>query len=425
MADFADAFLQTYMGAQAAQQQQKLAVQQFAWQNMWNNAKLAQEQQQEAARLQQQQQYQGALIKDTQDRQAVDAAKDQLAAQRQGAVVAKPQTDAVPLSGATAQPALSLPNELQRTGLSIPPEGAVNLGGMLLRQQSPQELSAQAQQETDRQTAAGQQRIDQMLKAGLVNPDAHRQLSALNSIHAALGNADASTVQSIIAPKAGAVREGDEPLSQQQIAQYNSGIKLRSPNHPELLLPPNATRNQFKDLETMVSGIENANASKDQRDIANSFRQSLLDMQKGREADRVATENEKQIGPARDAVVNTREYMMGGKFTGAGDEQLQERFFDAIKPSSGFRMSKQMMDLNLKLQSAENKARGWWANVTGGQLYSDQLRKDVADQIEAAYRMKAEGLQNKGKATIAPPAQPSAPTPAPAATRPPLSSFGH
>ncbi len=418
MANFDDAFLQTYMQGNAERAAAQQAARQFAWQNLWTQAKLAQDAQQEQARLAQQTAYQNALIQDTQARQSAAEAKDVLEAQRNGAVPAQPMQTAAPLAGVDAQPALPLPNTLQRAGLQLPPAGAVMLGGQMLRQQSPAELTAQQAALADQQVAAGQQRLDKLRDAGLLTPDQHRQFSALNTIHSVMQNADASTIQNILAPKPPAIKEGDEPLTDDEIAQHNELAKqvgaVNKVNTDAAMLKKGATREQraaaiqqLGQLNSAAATAAGREATAGQNAIANELRRQQLEINQSRETDRQATEAEKIIGPARDALEFAHDYLASGHYTGAGDEQLQERFFDAIKPSQGFRMTKAMMDLNARLQSFQNRGQAFLANLTGGTLYSDQLRKDVVQQIEAAHKMKAEGLKSKGK-----------PAPTPAATAP-------
>lgn len=46
-----------------------------------------------------------------------------------------------------------------------------------------------------------------------------------------------------------------------------------------------------------------------------------------------------------------QDYLSGGRFTGSGDEALMEGYFDLVKPSSGFRMTQQQMDMLLDRKS--------------------------------------------------------------------------
>ncbi len=117
-----------------------------------------------------------------------------------------------------------------------------------------------------------------------------------------------------------------------------------------------------------------------------------------------AAATEKAIGPARDALQYANDYIANKNFTGPGDEALQEKFFELAKPSTGFRMTKQQMDM---LQNS----RGWTQGATAlarhaitGTWFSDSQRKQIVDTMSeiAAAKMKGQGAKG-GAASAADP----------------------
>lgn len=446
MGNFADAFLQTYMQGNAERAQQKLAVQQFQWQNMWNQAKAAQESQQHAAELAQKALYEQGMLQH--DKATTDAgiAEHQLNAMRQGAVVAQPQTSPVPLQNAAppAQPPTldSLPvsqsdqNPMQQQGISLPPQGAVNLGGMLLRQKTA------AEQQDDQQALAAQQhgavvkQIQQGVQDGLYTPDQAKTILALHGLKTALGGNLNEAEAAVLSPKAAPIKAGDEPLTDDEVARHNAAVKdLAAVNGVQLgdqyLVKKGDTRNARQNAQQMLERVQAAVGNKTGRDAAaaarsqsETDRQQMLQISKDRETDRVANENEKYIGPARDAAQNWQDYRAKGEFTGPGDEGLMDSYLRLIN-QGGRGVTKTQQDLLLKAQSVKNSMAGMWAHATGGKLFSDDLRNQIGDQIEALAKVRQDGLANKGKAATTP-SIPAVPTPVPAApgARPPLSSFG-
>jgi len=90
----------------------------------------------------------------------------------------------------------------------------------------------------------------------------------------------------------------------------------------------------------------------------------------------------KTTEPVKDALDYAQDYLSRGVFTGAGDEALQEKFFELAKPSSGFRMTKPQMDM---LQ----KSRGWMQGFAArarhaatGQWFTDEQRQQIVDTMK-------------------------------------------
>lgn len=448
MADWSDAFLQTYMQGNAERAQQKLAVQQFQWQNMWNQAKAAQDQQQHAAELAQKALYEQGMLQHDKDTTDAGIAEHQLNAMRQGAVVAQPQTSPVPLQNAAppAQPPTldSLPvsqsdqNPMQQQGISLPPQGAVNLGGMLLRQKTAAEQQDEQQALAAQQHGAVVKQIQQGVQDGLYTPDQAKTILALHGLKTALGGNLNEAEAAVLSPKAAAVKEGDEPLGA-TAANVNrmtlDRLKVLDPNitevPPHLQVTPQTTKNQYAIVHQNLQGVEaakaavaNAKNATEDRAARLALSQQMAELAKGRETDRVANENEKYIGPARDAAQNWQDYRAKGEFTGPGDEGLMDSYLRLIN-QGGRGVTKTQQELLLKAQSVKNSMAGMWAHATGGKLFSDDLRNQIGDQIEALAKVRQDGLANKGKAATTPsiPAVP-APVPSPTPTAPKVQRWG-
>ena len=101
---------------------------------------------------------------------------------------------------------------------------------------------------------------------------------------------------------------------------------------------------------------------------------------------------EKAIGPSRDAAAYANDYVKRGVYTGPGDEALMEKFFELAKPSTGFRMSQQQIDMLKNAQSFMNSVGAKIRHATVGTWFSDDLRNqivgtmnDLANAKQAAH----------------------------------------
>lgn len=113
---------------------------------------------------------------------------------------------------------------------------------------------------------------------------------------------------------------------------------------------------------------------------------------------------EKLIGPARDAQQYADDYLKNGRFTGSGDEALQEKFFELAKPTTGFRMTQPQMDM---LQNSRDWMSGVEAHVrhaTTGTWFSDTQRKQIAQTMKDLGDAKMKGLKSGASSSSAVPA---------------------
>ena len=100
---------------------------------------------------------------------------------------------------------------------------------------------------------------------------------------------------------------------------------------------------------------------------------------------------EKEFGPSRAALEYAHSYLQNGVFTGAGDEALQEKFFELAKPATGFRMTQPQMNMLQNSRSWIGSAEAHIRHATSGKWFSDEQRQQIAKTMEdlAAAKEKA------------------------------------
>jgi hypothetical protein len=113
---------------------------------------------------------------------------------------------------------------------------------------------------------------------------------------------------------------------------------------------------------------------------------------------------EKLIGPARDAQQYANDYLANGRFTGAGDEALQEKFFELAKPTTGFRMTQPQIDM---LQNSRSWMQGASAHIrhaTTGTWFNDDQRQQIVGTMKDLADAKMKGQTGAGGGAAASPA---------------------
>lgn len=105
----------------------------------------------------------------------------------------------------------------------------------------------------------------------------------------------------------------------------------------------------------------------------------------------------KQIAPLDAAQMNISDYIKNGVFTGPGDLDLQHQYFTATQPATGFRMTKVQQDILAGSQSVMNSMRGKLHHATTGTWFSDEQRKQIADEAQKAIAAKKASLSMAGK----------------------------
>ncbi len=100
---------------------------------------------------------------------------------------------------------------------------------------------------------------------------------------------------------------------------------------------------------------------------------------------------EKIIGPARDAIGYADSYLASGNFTGAGDEALQEKFFELAKPSTGFRMTQPQMTMLMNTRSLTGglAARAKHAIDPNAPYFDATQRKNIVQTMKDLANAKA------------------------------------
>lgn len=102
--------------------------------------------------------------------------------------------------------------------------------------------------------------------------------------------------------------------------------------------------------------------------------------------------NSKAAGALADAKTSAdyaNNYIQSGKFTGPGDEALLEKYFDLAKPSTGFRMTQQQIELLQSSRSWMGSAEGEAYHAKTGTWFSAEQRQQIADTMNTLYQAKA------------------------------------
>lgn len=78
------------------------------------------------------------------------------------------------------------------------------------------------------------------------------------------------------------------------------------------------------------------------------------------------------------------DYLKSGRFTGAGDEALMEKYFELAKPSSGFRMTQPQIEMLTHAQDIMNSvvARGKHLLSPESPYFSDTMRQQIVDTMK-------------------------------------------
>jgi len=86
------------------------------------------------------------------------------------------------------------------------------------------------------------------------------------------------------------------------------------------------------------------------------------------------------------------DYMASGKFTGAGDEALLEKYFELAKPSSGFRMTQPQLEMLQHARdvmgSLEAKAKHMF--TPEAPYFSDTQRKQIVETMSSLQKAHEE-----------------------------------
>jgi hypothetical protein len=105
--------------------------------------------------------------------------------------------------------------------------------------------------------------------------------------------------------------------------------------------------------------------------------------------------------PVEGAMKYASDYVANGRFTGPGDEALQEKFFELAKPSTGFRMTQPQIDM---LANSRNWMNSWGAHMrhmTSGTWFSPEQRQQIVDTMTQLHDAKLATQPHSGGAPAA------------------------
>lgn len=96
---------------------------------------------------------------------------------------------------------------------------------------------------------------------------------------------------------------------------------------------------------------------------------------------------------AQDALSYATDYLASGKYTGAGDEALMEKYFELAKPSSGFRMTQPQIEMLTKAQDVMNSvvAKGKHLFSPESPYFSTTLRQQIVETMTRIENTKGHG----------------------------------
>lgn len=110
--------------------------------------------------------------------------------------------------------------------------------------------------------------------------------------------------------------------------------------------------------------------------------------------------NAKDLKGGQSALNYANDYLKSGNFTGAGDEALMEKYFELAKPSSGFRMSQQQIQMLKDSRSWMDSIAGQIHHATVGTWFSDNQRKQMADTMQSLEQAKPGIKTNSSQAPV-------------------------
>lgn len=91
---------------------------------------------------------------------------------------------------------------------------------------------------------------------------------------------------------------------------------------------------------------------------------------------------------ASQSLAYAKDYLASGNYTGPGDEALLEKYFDLAKPSSGFRMTQQQIELLQQSRSWMGSAEGEAYHAEHGTWFSDEQRQQIVDTMTTLGQAK-------------------------------------
>lgn len=102
------------------------------------------------------------------------------------------------------------------------------------------------------------------------------------------------------------------------------------------------------------------------------------------------------VAPVQAALDYANDYVPRTVHTGPGDEALMEKFFELAKPSTGFRMSQQQIDMLKDAQSWMGGIEAHIRHAAVGTWFSDEQRKEIMDTMGDLGKAKGLGPKAEG-----------------------------
>lgn len=117
-------------------------------------------------------------------------------------------------------------------------------------------------------------------------------------------------------------------------------------------------------------------------------------IQKAGTKEKADAAREKELAPTQDALNYAEDYAQSGRPTGPKDEALMEKYFELAKPSTGFRMSQQQIEMLNKARSMYQGVSATLHHAATGTWFSDKQRAEIIDAMRslAAAKLKSSGM---------------------------------
>lgn len=275
------------------------------------------------------------------------------------------------------------------------------------------EAAAQKEAQTVEETANAQKALNPTLTP---EEEAYKGLTGQTNPSTGQPYTPYEAYQQIESAKAGAkpLTEDEKPV--EDIAGVNKRLESRyQVLHPGQALPPQYTlqpgakQRDYKAIDADLQRVEQAQGVKTQQDTANQFhkdtaaataaqreqtnqdreqaRQDRLQHQQEMESDKHQQARDKFVQPLQGAIDNAeyqRSYADGPQHTGAGDYQMLNQLQEAIVAGqkAGIRFTTSEQQMIRHSQNLLNSWRARWGSLTGGTIFSDQQRHEIADTMQ-------------------------------------------
>ena len=214
-------------------------------------------------------------------------------------------------------------------------------------------------------------------------------------------------------------KPGQEPLGADRVKSINQSLadvwnanpdNKGKPVPEQYVLPANATEEDYKRVDQMLSHLETSAATQQQREVAAQERQAnRAQMQENHEetmavihqrlsdSENAAANKQNTKDQAGQAALQyASDYLSGGNFSGSGDEAMMEKYFELAKPSSGFRMTEAQQNMLKNSRSWMNSLEGKAYHAIYGTWFTDKQRKEIVSTMSNLQRANNEAKGSGG-----------------------------